>query len=58
MNEELLTTKEICHKLNVSRSTIEAYRKKGMPLAIDIPRGMKRYNYSECLEWLKTGGEK
>lgn len=50
MEEKLVTTKELCDYLKLSRMTIERYRKQGMPY-VTIGKNI-RFKLSEVMEWL------
>ena len=54
MEKTLLTTKDLCEKAKISKGTVESYRKQGMPVAIDVPNGIKRYDWDAVIEWLNT----
>lgn len=54
--EKLITTKELCDYLNLSRTTIERYREEGMPYKIIGPRNV-RFEKSKVLEWLEKRGK-
>lgn len=48
--EELLTTKELCEWLKITRATAWRWREKGMP---HIGTGKSiRYNKSDIIKWL------
>lgn len=47
---ELLTTEELCKMLKVTRTTIERYRKNGMPFKI-IGRSV-RFDAEEIKKWI------
>jgi len=49
--EELITLDELRNILKISRTTIDAWRKEGMPFQ-KIGRGV-RFNKEETLEWIK-----
>jgi len=51
MEEELLTTTELCKWLKVTRSTIWKWRQKGMPSMGE--RGSLRFKASEVENWLR-----
>lgn len=51
MEEELITTKELCKWLKISRSTASNWRKQGMPY-YGKDRSL-RYKRSEVQNWLK-----
>lgn len=51
MEEELLTTKDLCEWIKVAKSTITRWRRAGMPY-YGKTRAY-RYKKSEVLEWLK-----
>ena len=53
---ELVTTKQLCELLSVSRQAVYKWRKSGLPVAIDnSARGGKliRYNWREVIDWLQ-----
>jgi len=52
MDNEYITTEELCRWLRVSRSTIERWRKLGMPF-IKKERAV-RYNKRKIQEWLES----
>ena len=54
MTDRLLTTAELCEKLSVSRQAIVLWRKEGMPIAVDRPNGIKRYDLEMVIEWLNN----
>ena len=49
--EALVDNKFLEEKLNVSRRTIERWRKEGMPHK--NLRGTLRYNFTEVMNWLE-----
>tara|TARA_R100000773_G_C4210734_1_gene110374 strand:- start:1037 stop:1213 length:177 start_codon:yes stop_codon:yes gene_type:complete len=52
----LVTTKQLCELLSVSRQAVYKWRKSGLPVAIDNSgRGGKliRYDWREVIEWLQ-----
>lgn len=57
---ELLTTRDVCEELRVSRSTLNGYRRAGrFPEPLKMPPGAKRprlrWTRSSLTEWI-TGG--
>jgi len=50
----LITIKEACQVFKVSRNTILAWRRAGMPYYQPIPRGRVLINKDEVFAWLKT----
>jgi predicted site-specific integrase-resolvase len=48
---DLVTTRELCDKLKVSRQAIYKWRKAGCPTVVQSGN-MCRYNYGEVVEWL------
>ena len=46
----LLTDKELCNKIKVTRPTLLAWRKKGMPF-IKVNKSV-RFEYDKVLEWM------
>jgi excisionase family DNA binding protein len=54
--ENLMTTKELCDYLKLSRMTIERYRKAGLPY-ITIGKNI-RFEKDKVLEWLKNNERK
>jgi len=56
MEESLVTKKEICSLLNVSRATLDRWRSKGLPF-IKVDRAV-RFDKSKVLEWVIKEGEK
>lgn len=51
MDEKFLTTDELCELFKVSRSTVERWRKAGMPY---IKQGkLVRFDKEEVLKWFK-----
>ena len=51
-----MNTKELCEAWNLSRQTIEQYRKLGMPFVKKSPKVIE-YNYRECCEWRRKRKE-
>lgn len=51
MDEELITTTELCEWLKIAKSTASRWRNEGMPY-IGKSRSL-RYKKSEVLKWLK-----
>lgn len=51
MAEELITTKELCEWLKISKATASNWRKQGMPY-YGKDRSL-RYKKSEVQKWLK-----
>ena len=52
MNKKLITTKELCSLLSISKSTVERYRKRGMPYYLVVNR--PRFCFEEVLEWVQN----
>lgn len=50
--KELITTKELCKKLKLSRPTILKLRNEGMP-TIFLGERSVRFDYDKVQEWLK-----
>lgn len=51
MNDELLTVKQLCEWLQITRKTSERWRAKGMPY---MKHGkLIRFQKEEVLKWLK-----
>ena len=51
MPEDLISTKELCEKLNISRQSVWNFRNQGMPVAWRSGK-IIRYNYVDVLNWL------
>lgn len=49
--ENLITTKELCEKLKVTRQTVFTWRSQGMPYK--KYGKIVRFNYEEVEKWLK-----
>lgn len=49
---ELITTNELCDALKVSRTTVETWRKEGMPYE-KLGR-IVRFDKDKVMEWLRT----
>lgn len=49
MEKELLTTKELCDLLKVSRATVSLWVKEGMPYFTKNPY---RYIFNDVVEWI------
>ncbi|WP_289143056.1 AlpA family transcriptional regulator [uncultured Brevibacillus sp.] len=59
MNKELLTTKELCNVLKVSRRTIARCRKyHGLPHYLSGPGGKPRFDLDEVQNWMKNWTKK
>lgn len=52
MEKQLLTTKQLMEKLQVSRSSLNRYKVKGMPF-IRISHNVVRYDYEEVDAWIR-----
>lgn len=50
--DSILTIKEICEKLQLSRVTVLKLRKQGMP-SMKVNRSV-RFDENEVMEWLKN----
>ena len=50
MDEELITTKELCEWLKIAKSTASRWRNEGMPYI--GKSSALRYKKSELLKWL------
>lgn len=50
MKEEYLTLKELTNKLKISRSTIDRWRKEGLPF-VKIGRGV-RFDEAAVMAWI------
>ena len=50
---DLLTTRQLCEKLNVTRQAVYKWRKAGCPTVV-FSGNMCRYNYNEVVEWLNN----
>ena len=51
--EKLLTTKELCEMLKVSRITIQMWIKEGLPVEIKTGK-THRFKYEPVREWLNN----
>ena len=51
MKNNLITTKDLCVKLNVTRQSIYLWRKEGMPVVIASKKTI-RYNWGDVKAWL------
>lgn len=51
MKNNLITTKDLCVKLNVTRQSIYLWRKEGMPVVIASKKTI-RYNWDDVKAWL------
>jgi excisionase family DNA binding protein len=49
----LLTTRQLCEELSISRQTAYKWRKAGCPTVVSSGN-MCRYNYDEVIEWLNS----
>jgi|TARA_Y100000310_G_scaffold227730_1_gene230014 phage terminase Nu1 subunit (DNA packaging protein) len=61
MDDRLLTTKELCDMLAVSRQAVYKWRQGGMPVAIDNGgrRGrVIRYSWNAVVQWLNSRVQK
>ncbi len=59
MNESttILTEKEMADLIKVSRTTLQRWRKEGMPhIKLEGIRGSVRYDYGDVVAWMKKGG--
>ena len=52
---DLLTTRQLCERLSVSRQAVYKWRKAGCPTEVNSGN-MCRYNYDEVIEWLNSRG--
>ena len=52
---DLLTTRQLCDKLSVTRQAVYKWRKAGCPTVV-WAGNMCRYNYDEVIEWLNGRG--
>ena len=51
---ELVTTKQLCDRLKVTRQAIQNWRNEGMPF---IKYGkLVRFEYEKVIEWLENRG--
>lgn len=56
MQDKLLTTDELCERLQVGRTTVWRWRKEGLPC---IKYGNSvRFDWEEVLKWLKQKNKK
>ena len=56
MGEELLTVDEMCQVLKISRSTLDRWRKQGLPF---FKYGNSiRFDKEKVLKWLKQNNKK
>jgi excisionase family DNA binding protein len=55
MDNELLTMQELCAWVKVSRSTVDRWRKEGLP-CIKTER-LIRFEKDQIIEWLKNQGK-
>jgi predicted DNA-binding transcriptional regulator AlpA len=56
-DKDVITTKELCDRLKISRQTLHAWRSKDImprPLATPGKRGMLRWKWSEIENWLRS----
>lgn len=51
MGEELITLNELCQTLKISRSTVDRWRREGLPFK-KVGRGV-RFDKGEALKWIK-----
>ncbi len=51
MAEEYMTVKQLCDWLKVSRTTVDKWRRKGMPFIKE--EKLVRFNKDEVEQWLK-----
>ena len=51
----LLTTRQLCDRLSVTRQAVYKWRKAGCPTEVNSGN-MCRYNYDEVIEWLNSRG--
>lgn len=51
----VVTEKELCEILSVTRQTLVALRKRGMPCFL-LGTKLVRYDLQEVLDWLKESG--
>lgn len=51
MTEEYMTVEEVCKWLKIGKTTVERWRKKGMPF-IKVDK-LVRFNKDEVEQWLK-----
>lgn len=58
-NDELLTEKELAKLLDVSKSCVQKWRRKGKgPPFIKVDEWFVRYNLKEVQEWIKNRTKK
>lgn len=55
MENEFLTVDEVCQWLKISRSTIERWRKEGMPFS--KKKRLVRFDKDEVIKWLKENNK-
>ena len=48
--KNLLTTRQLCERLNVTRQAVYKWRKAGCPTVVGAP--LCRYDYEEVIAWL------
>ncbi len=51
----ILTERELCEVLSVTRQTLVSLRKRGMPYFL-LGTKLVRYDLQEVLDWLKENG--
>lgn len=51
IRDNLISTKQLCEKLSLSRQAIWNYRQQGMPVAFRAGK-LIRYNFVDVLNWL------
>jgi excisionase family DNA binding protein len=56
MQENLVTKKDICVLLNISRATLDRWRSKGLP-SIKVDRAV-RFDKEKVIEWVMREDEK
>ena len=52
---DLLTTRQLCDKLSVTRQAVYKWRKAGCPTVVNSGN-LCRYYYNEVVEWLNDRG--
>ena len=52
---DLLTTRQLCDKLSVTRQAVYKWRKAGCPTVVHSGN-LCRYYYNEVVEWLNDRG--